>query len=308
MATLMPCSGAATITPKLTKRQKKLSKKKQKKKNLVVVVAADDDAKKTTTNTTPKTMMQLHACRTRAELIAALAQPFAQSIRKARLLFFWSHHERVGPAACLSQWFPSQFEEEAAAGAGAGTGQEEEKEEEEVKEEDEAEEEEEEKEEEAGAAVAAAAAAAAVKKDEKAVETKKHVITYGTAEQYMMAEKARLFNDVAVLNKILGTAHGEPKRCKGLGRKVQNFDEATWQRERFAICVRGNLLKFSQDATLRAYLLSTGTRVLVEAHFETRTGHSTLPLRHLPLAARDAQRNRSAERRRGLRPRCRGWG
>lgn len=47
-------------------------------------------------------------------------------------------------------------------------------------------------------------------------------VIYETAEHYMMAEKARLFNDDEVLEKIL-TAE-TPNNAKSLGRKVKNFD------------------------------------------------------------------------------------
>lgn len=86
---------------------------------------------------------------------------------------------------------------------------------------------------------------------------------YPTAEHFMMAEKARLFGDVAAFERILAAPN--PGAAKKLGRTVQNFDEQTWQRHRFEIVVRGNLAKFEQNKLLREYLLSTGERILVEA-------------------------------------------
>ena len=88
-------------------------------------------------------------------------------------------------------------------------------------------------------------------------------VTYPTAEHYMMAEKARLFGDSAVAEQVIATPH--PNAVKKLGRQVANFDEARWTAERFAIVVRGNHAKFGQHAELRAFLLGTGDRVLVEA-------------------------------------------
>jgi predicted NAD-dependent protein-ADP-ribosyltransferase YbiA (DUF1768 family) len=58
--------------------------------------------------------------------------------------------------------------------------------------------------------------------------------SYATAEHYMMWRKATLFHDYATA-------------------------------ERIGIVVAGNLAKFGQHEDLRAYLLSTGERVLVEA-------------------------------------------
>lgn len=46
---------------------------------------------------------------------------------------------------------------------------------------------------------------------------------------------------------------------------MRGFDEATWERERFRIVVEGSVHKFASDAGLRAFLLSTSKRVLVEA-------------------------------------------
>ncbi|MEO0558025.1 MAG: NADAR family protein [Bacteroidota bacterium] len=88
-------------------------------------------------------------------------------------------------------------------------------------------------------------------------------IRYMTAEHWMMAEKARLFGDEDALAKILEAEH--PGEAKALGRKVQNFDEATWARERYEIVVRGSIAKFSAHDRLRAFLLGTSNRVLVEA-------------------------------------------
>ena len=88
-------------------------------------------------------------------------------------------------------------------------------------------------------------------------------IRYPTAEHFMMAAKARLFNDRENEALILNASH--PKQAKELGRKVRGFDEATWIRERYRLVVEGNLAKFSQNAGLKEFLLGTGKRLLVEA-------------------------------------------
>lgn len=88
-------------------------------------------------------------------------------------------------------------------------------------------------------------------------------VTYSTAEHYMMASKARLFGDTATLEKILRAA--SPKAAKALGRKVTPFDGEGWNQQRVAIVVQGNLAKFGQNAALKAFLLETQERVLVEA-------------------------------------------
>jgi ribA/ribD-fused uncharacterized protein len=85
---------------------------------------------------------------------------------------------------------------------------------------------------------------------------------YATAEHYMMAEKARLFDDHQRLDEIL--ACSDPDRAKALGRKVRGFDPTRWQAAAYDIVVAGNLAKFSQNPLLKQFLLSTHSKVLVE--------------------------------------------
>lgn len=88
-------------------------------------------------------------------------------------------------------------------------------------------------------------------------------LRYLTAEHYMMAQKAKLFADDAVFTHIMACSH--PNEAKHLGRLVKNFNATVWESHRFDIVVQGNLAKFSQNPALKAFLLATGTRVLVEA-------------------------------------------
>ncbi len=86
---------------------------------------------------------------------------------------------------------------------------------------------------------------------------------YATAEHWMMAAKARLFDDAEAERHVLAAAH--PAQAKKAGRLVRGFDEAIWEQERFRIVVEGSVHKFAADPALRAFLLNTGERVLVEA-------------------------------------------
>lgn len=88
-------------------------------------------------------------------------------------------------------------------------------------------------------------------------------IHYATAEHYMMAQKAKLFADDVVFEKILASGH--PNQAKKLGRLVKDYDETVWLAHRFEIVVQGSIAKFSQHAALKDFLLATGERVLVEA-------------------------------------------
>ena len=87
--------------------------------------------------------------------------------------------------------------------------------------------------------------------------------TYRTAEHWMMAEKARLFDDKEVLNRIL--AAKSPAEAKKLGREIKHFEPETWEAHKVEIVVNGNLHKFGQNQSLQQFLLSTNDRVLVEA-------------------------------------------
>ena len=88
-------------------------------------------------------------------------------------------------------------------------------------------------------------------------------VKYTSAEQYMMAEKARLFGDEKIRAEILRTS--DSRKCKALGRKVKNFDKAVWDKRKEDIVRNGNFEKFMQNSALRSFLLSTRDKVLVEA-------------------------------------------
>jgi ribA/ribD-fused uncharacterized protein len=88
-------------------------------------------------------------------------------------------------------------------------------------------------------------------------------IVYPTAEHWMMAEKARLFNDHETLAKILSVE--KPAEAKNLGREVMNFEPGKWASSCYNIVVEGNKHKFSQNDDLKNYLLQTKSAILVEA-------------------------------------------
>ncbi|WP_406062657.1 NADAR family protein [Streptomyces sp. NBC_01077] len=88
-------------------------------------------------------------------------------------------------------------------------------------------------------------------------------VSYATAEHWMMAAKARLFEDAEAERAALSAR--TPAEAKNAGRLVRGFDEAVWARERFGIVVEGSVHKFSSDQALLGYLLGTAGRVLVEA-------------------------------------------
>lgn len=87
--------------------------------------------------------------------------------------------------------------------------------------------------------------------------------TYNCVEQYMMAEKARLFKDERALKRIMGTT--DPAVQKRAGREVQGFDERRWSSACFDIVLRGSLCKYRQNPALCEKLLATNDLTMVEA-------------------------------------------
>lgn len=106
---------------------------------------------------------------------------------------------------------------------------------------------------------------------------------YTSAEHFMMAEKARLFGDGVIRERVL--AARSPAEAKALGRQVAGFDEAVWREARFGIVVTANEAKFSQHPDLKAFLLGTGERVLVEASPVDRIWGIGLPANHEDASA-----------------------
>jgi len=88
-------------------------------------------------------------------------------------------------------------------------------------------------------------------------------VVYNSVEQYMMVQKALLFGDHAVAEKVMKAK--TPKECKNLGRKVENFFLDLWYERRMDIVKQGNFLKFSQNPELLNELLATGNALLAEA-------------------------------------------
>ena len=88
-------------------------------------------------------------------------------------------------------------------------------------------------------------------------------VTYNCAEQYMMAEKARLFGDEGAEKQIMSAGH--PRDQKAIGKLVKPFDEDRWNLAARDIVYKGNYAKFTQHADLKDELLETAGTTLVEA-------------------------------------------
>lgn len=86
---------------------------------------------------------------------------------------------------------------------------------------------------------------------------------YNCCEQYMMEQKAILFGDQEIAEKIM--KENDPREQKKLGRAVKGFDRSKWDQKCFSVIYVANLAKFSQNPDLKKELMETGDRILVEA-------------------------------------------
>ena len=87
--------------------------------------------------------------------------------------------------------------------------------------------------------------------------------SFDNSEQFMMWAKAYIMGDVVKAAGMLTVS--DPKTLKAMGRQVRNYQESLWAKHRLAVMVHGCYLKFSQNAAMKAELLATGGRILVEA-------------------------------------------
>lgn len=88
-------------------------------------------------------------------------------------------------------------------------------------------------------------------------------IQYKTAEHWMMAKKALLFNDEEKFHQIINCE--SPGEAKKLGSLVAGFDETVWNENKFRIVCDGSMHKFRQNPSMLHFLRTTGNKVLVEA-------------------------------------------
>jgi ribA/ribD-fused uncharacterized protein len=88
-------------------------------------------------------------------------------------------------------------------------------------------------------------------------------VEYNCAEQFMMAEKARIFNDPDSLREIMRAK--DPADQKRLGRNVKNFIKDKWEKVARGAVYQSNYAKFKQNKDLRDALFTTKGTTLVEA-------------------------------------------
>ena len=88
-------------------------------------------------------------------------------------------------------------------------------------------------------------------------------LTYNCCEQYMMAQKGRMFQDMNTTCAVMETPL--PREQKALGRQVKNFNAYTWGAVARDIVYRGNVAKFEQNKELEMILEKTAGTLIVEA-------------------------------------------
>lgn len=91
---------------------------------------------------------------------------------------------------------------------------------------------------------------------------------YSSMEQYMMHQKALLFQDTAIAQQILSTTN--VGKIKALGRSVHNYDDILWNGLRQIIVYKGLLEKFRQNDDLKNRLLATTPDILAECAVQDR--------------------------------------
>lgn len=79
-------------------------------------------------------------------------------------------------------------------------------------------------------------------------------VEFNCAEQYMMYQKAKFFNDTYIMEQVLKTS--SPKEQKALGRQVKNFNADRWSANCLSIMEKGLVEKFIQNEKIYNYLKS----------------------------------------------------
>lgn len=87
---------------------------------------------------------------------------------------------------------------------------------------------------------------------------------YLHVEQYVMAQKAKMFHDSVKYTAILRVT--TPSECHDLGRRITSFDYNKWLEKRYEITKGAIKAKFEQNDELKQKLLSTGNAILAEAN------------------------------------------
>ena len=91
-------------------------------------------------------------------------------------------------------------------------------------------------------------------------------ITYHLSEQLIQHKKSELFNDEATTAKILNVETA--LECKMLSKDIVNYNRETWYESAKDLCCGGIIEKFAQNPDLKARLLSTSSKTIIESCYD----------------------------------------
>jgi ribA/ribD-fused uncharacterized protein len=86
------------------------------------------------------------------------------------------------------------------------------------------------------------------------------IMSFNCLEQWMMACKAAVFDDLETLKKIMATNYA--KEQKALGRLVKNYDQKVWDQHKYHVVLTGNQFKFEQNENVREFLMQFNKNTL----------------------------------------------
>ena len=89
-------------------------------------------------------------------------------------------------------------------------------------------------------------------------------VEYKSAEHAFQALKAKTFGDDASFAKIVKSKSAQS--AKSFGKKVEKFEDATWDAKKDEVMKQILRAKFSQNLAIRKLLLDTGDKILAEAN------------------------------------------
>ena len=89
---------------------------------------------------------------------------------------------------------------------------------------------------------------------------------YHSSEQYIQHQKAKYCGDTAAANEIMSCKTA--LQCKHAARNIDNYIPDDWIKFATSECVKGLTAKFDQNPKLKALLLSTGDKMLVECSWD----------------------------------------
>ena len=78
--------------------------------------------------------------------------------------------------------------------------------------------------------------------------------SYHCSEQFIQLKKAELFKDKPAVKRILHAKTGH--QCKAEGQRISNFNQETWEKSAYQLCMPGIRQKFLENETSRHLLLN----------------------------------------------------